>query len=255
MTIAIIPARMASSRFPGKPMALIHGIPMIGHCFYRSKMSSCLDGVYIATCDEEIREYAESIDAPCIMTADTHERASDRIAEAMLKIEEETQIQHNIVVLVQGDEPMLHPEMIDATVGALENDPDVLVSNGFATIKTVDEFIDPNEVKVVIGSDGNAIYFSREAIPSRQKWDGEVPMLKQVCIIPFRRDYLLKFNATPQTTLEKIESIDMLRTIENGDKVKMVEMLHESLSVDTQHDLNRVIELMIDDKLMAAYAE
>ena len=255
MTIAIIPARMASTRFPGKPLAPIHGIPMIGHCYYRTKMSSCLDGVYIATCDEEIRDYADTINAPCIMTANTHERASDRIAEAMLKIEEDTGHQHGIVVLVQGDEPMLHPEMIGATVKALEDDPKVLVANGYAEIKTVEEFNDPNEVKVVVGSDGNAIYFSREPIPSKQKWDGDVPMLKQVCIIPFRRDYLLEFNATPQTTLEKIESIDMLRTVESGGKVRMIEMHHESLSVDTQNDLDRVIKLMADDELMATYAD
>ena len=255
MTIAIIPARMASTRFPGKPLAHIHGIPMIGHCYFRSKMSSCLDGVYIATCDEEIREYSQSIGAPCIMTADTHERASDRIAEAMLKIEGDTGSAHEIVVLVQGDEPMLHPEMIDATVSALENNADVQVVNGFAKIDTVEEFADPNEVKVVIGANNNAIYFSREPIPSLKKWDGDVPMLKQVCIIPFRRDYLLEFNATPQTPLEKIESIDMLRTIESGGKVRMVEMHHESLSVDTQNDLDRVVEKMAGDALMAAYAE
>tara|TARA_B100000315_G_scaffold257559_1_gene306782 strand:+ start:628 stop:1395 length:768 start_codon:yes stop_codon:yes gene_type:complete len=254
MTIAIIPARMASTRFPGKPLAPIHGIPMIGHCYYRTKMSSCLDEVYIATCDEEIRDYANTINAPCIMTADTHERASDRIAEAMLKIEKDTGLQHDIVVLVQGDEPMLHPEMIDATVKALEDDPDVQVANGYAEIKTVEEFNDPNEVKVVIGENNNAIYFSREPIPSKQKWEGDVPMLKQVCIIPFRRDYLLEFNATLQTTLEKIESIDMLRTVENGDKVRMIEMQHESLSVDTQHDLDRVVEAMTNDKLVPEYA-
>ncbi len=253
MTIAIIPARMASSRFPGKPLAKIHGIPMIGHCYFRSKMSPCLDEVYIATCDEEIRDYAKSIGAPCIMTANTHERASDRIAEAMLKIEADTGDRHAIVVLVQGDEPMLHPDMIDATVKALEDDLSVNVTNGVAEIGTAAEFEDPNEVKVVVGPDGYAIYFSREPIPSRRKWDGEVPMLKQVCIIPFRRDYLLEYNETPQTPLEKIESVDMLRIIENGGKIRMVPMEHETLSVDTPKDLERVVEAMTDDELRAHY--
>ena len=254
MTIAIIPARMASTRFPGKPLALIHGIPMIGHCYYRSKMSTCLDGVYIATCDEEIREYADSIGAPCIMTADTHERASDRIAEAMVKIEESTKHQHEIIVLVQGDEPMLHPEMIAAAVSALQVDADVLVANGFASINSIDQFNDPNEVKVVIDSRSDAIYFSREPIPSKKKWEGHVSMFKQVCIIPFRRDYLLEFNETPQTILEKIESIDMLRILENGKKIRMVEMFHETYSVDTQSDLDYVKNLMVDDSLMANYS-
>jgi 3-deoxy-manno-octulosonate cytidylyltransferase (CMP-KDO synthetase) len=253
MTIAIIPARMASSRFPGKPLADIHGVPMIGHCYFRSKMSACLDEVYIATCDEEIRVYAESIGAPCIMTADTHERASDRIAEAMLKIEAENGERHGIVVLIQGDEPMLHPDMIDAAVRGLENDVDVNVTNGVAPIRTPEEFEDPNEVKVVVGPDGYAIYFSREPVPSRSKWDGDVPMLKQVCIIPFRRDYLLQYNETPQTPLEQIESIDMLRIIENGGKIRMVPMEQETLSVDTPHDLERVILAMDDDELRLRY--
>ena len=253
MTIGIIPARMASSRFPGKPLADIHGIPMIGHCYFRSKMSASLDEVYIATCDEEIRSYAESIGAPCIMTKDTHERASDRIAEALLKIEADGGDSHDIVVLIQGDEPMLHPEMIDAVVKGLENDPTVNVTNGVAPIATEAEFEDPNEVKVVVDAQGYAIYFSREAIPSRAKWNGDVPMLKQVCIIPFRRDYLLEYNETPQTPLEQIESVDMLRIIENGGKIAMIPMNHESLSVDTPYDLERVVAAMTNDELRVRY--
>jgi len=253
MTIAIIPARMASSRFPGKPLADIHGVAMIGHCYFRSKMSASLDEVYIATCDEEIRDYAENIGAPCIMTKDTHERASDRIAEAMLKIEADTGNRHDIVVLIQGDEPMLHPDMIDATVRGLNDDPAVNVTNGVAPINTPEEFEDPNEVKVVVDPEGYAIYFSREPIPSRSKWDGDVPMLKQVCIIPFRRDFLLEYNETPQTPLEQIESVDMLRIIENGGKIRMVPMDHETLSVDTPYDLERVILTMTDDGLRTQY--
>lgn len=255
MTIAIIPARMASSRFPGKPLVNIHGIPMIGHCYFRTKMSRTLDGVYIATCDDKIMDYAETIGAPCIMTADTHDRASDRIAEAMLKIEEDTGERHDIVVMIQGDEPMLHPDMVDVMVRAMENDPDLKVANGVATIKTVAEFEDPNEVKVIVDPEGYAIYFSREPIPSRSKWEGDVPMLKQVCIIPFRRDYLLEYNATPQTPMEIIESVDMLRVIETGGKVGMVTMEHETLSVDTPEDLERVRKRMADDELRRLYAD
>ena len=129
MTIAIIPARMASTRFPGKPMAPIHGIPMIGHCYYRSKMSRFLDDVYIATCDEEISSYASSIGADCIVTSNTHERASDRIAEAMLTIEDELGVQHDIIVLVQGDEPMVTPKMISDSLQPLIEDNSVNVVN------------------------------------------------------------------------------------------------------------------------------
>jgi len=253
MTIAIIPARMASTRFPGKPMAPIHGIPMIGHCYYRSKMSRFLDDVYIATCDEEISSYASSIGADCIMTSNTHERASDRIAEAMLTIEDESGVQHDIIVLVQGDEPMLYPEMIDLTVQALEDDPDLFVVNGMAEIQTLKEFKDPNEIKVVFDRNMDAIYFSREPIPSMSKWDGQLPMWKQVCIIPFRRDYLLEFNNTPQTELEKIESIDMLRVLESGATVRMVKMPNHTVSVDTPRDLKLVSRLMENDSLIARY--
>lgn len=254
MTIAIIPARMASTRFPGKPMVSIHGIPMIGHCYYRSKMSSSLDDVYIATCDEEISSYANSIGANCIMTSKSHERASDRIAEAMLTIENHSGVQHDIIVLVQGDEPMLCPEMIDLTVQAIEDDPDLFVVNGMTEIKTLAEFRDPNEIKVVFDRNMDAIYFSREPIPSMSKWDGELPMWKQVCVIPFRREYLLEFNNTPQTELEKIESIDMLRVLESGATVRMVEMSNHTVSVDTPEDLKLVSSLMQNDSLRFNYS-
>jgi len=258
MTIGIIPARMASSRFPGKPLNLIQGVPMIGHCYRRSAMSKSLDRVYIATCDDKISQYAETIGAPCIMTADTHERASDRIAEAMLTIEVDTSERHNIVVLVQGDEPMLRPEMIDDAVTALEahpRDPErIVVVNLMGQMESVEEFEDPNEVKVVVDSEGYAIYFSREPIPSLKKGAGDVPMLKQICIIPFYRDDLLAYNAIPQTPLEIAESVDMLRIIETGGKIKMVMCDQCTYAVDTLDDLKAVEDRMADDDLMKTYA-
>jgi 3-deoxy-manno-octulosonate cytidylyltransferase (CMP-KDO synthetase) len=202
--IGIIPARMASSRFPGKPMAKIMGIPMIGHVYFRSKMCKILNEVYVATCDREIANYIESIGGKALMTADTHERASDRAAEATLKIGEITGKRMDIVVMIQGDEPMVTPEMIELAVSPFFEDSSVNVVNLMAKMKTVKEFEDPNEVKVVVGLDGNALYFSREPIPSRKKGIEDVPMLKQVCIIPFRRDYLLRFNTMPETPLERI---------------------------------------------------
>ena len=252
--IGIIPARMASSRFPGKPLAGIHGIPMVGHVYFRSKMSRALDEVYIATCDEEIRRYAQSIGAACIMTADTHERASDRAAEAMLKIEMDAGRKTDVVVMIQGDEPMITPEMMDLAIAPLAADPSLQVTNLMAEMQTVEEFEDPNEVKVVVDLKGNALYFSREPIPSRKKGAKQVPMLKQVCIIPFRRDYLLKFNSLPPTPLEVIESVDMMRILEHGDRVRMVMTEARTLSVDTPADLARVVEMMQGDALMPKYA-
>lgn len=251
--IGIIPARMASSRFPGKPLAEIRGIPMIGHVYFRSKMSNLLDEVYIATCDQEIMEYARSIGAPAIMTSASHERASDRAAEAMQKIEADLEEKMDIVVMIQGDEPMIYPEMIDDAVRPLQQDPTILVSNLMARLGTKDEHEDPNEVKVVVDQEGFALYFSREAIPSRKKGVVDVPMLKQVCIIPFRRDFLLKFNNLKPTPLEIIESVDMLRVLEHGYKVKMVMSDHHTYSVDTPEDLECVNFNMVHDELMKQY--
>lgn len=251
--LAVIPARMASSRFPGKPMALIHGMPMIGHCYCRVQRCEELSDTYVATCDREIFDYIESIGGKAIMTADTHERASDRAAEAMLKIEEQTAEKTDILVMVQGDEPMDTPQMISEALAPMFADDRIDVVNLVSPISSVDEFEDPNTVKVVIDSSGNALYFSREPVPSGKKWSEEVPMQKQVCVIPFRRDYLLEFNSRAETSLEKIESVDMLRVLESGGKVKMIPTSYPSIGVDTPEHLERVSELMRDDPLMQDY--
>ena len=245
---------MGSSRFPGKPMARIHGIPMIGHVYFRTAMSNLLGATYVATCDHEIYDFIYSIGGTAIMTSDKHERASDRSAEAMLKVEEMTGDRIDVVVMVQGDEPMVTPRMIDESLQPLLDDSSVNVVNLMAAIQDVEDFEDPNEVKVVVDLFDNAIYFSREAIPSRRKGTKNVPMLKQVCIIPFRRNYLLKFNSMNQTPLEMIESVDMMRIIENGEKVRMVMTLEATSSVDTPEDLAWVAQLMKDDQLMNSYS-
>lgn len=251
--IAIIPARMGSTRFPGKPMALIHGIPMIGHVYQRTRMCKQVSETYVATCDREIFDYIQSIGGKAVMTADTHERCTDRTAEAMLKIEKESNKKTDIVVMVQGDEPMVTPEMIEQSITPMLDDSAINVVNLMARMKTIDEFEDPNEVKVVVGLDGNALYFSREPIPSRKKGIDNVPMLKQVCIIPFRRDYLIKFNSMPEAPLERIESVDMMRILENGEQVRMVMTDAVTLSVDTTKDLERACKLMNGDELMYQY--
>jgi len=250
--IAIIPARMESSRFPGKPLKEIHGMPMIGHCYHRTNMCEELSGTYVATCNDEIMEYVESIGGNAIMTKSTHERATDRTAEAMLKIEESTGEKVDVVVMVQGDEPMVTPEMIRSSLQPFE-DPAVNVVNLMKEMDSDEEFNDENEVKVVVDKNSDAIYFSREPIPSKRKGITDGPMLKQVCIIPFRRDYLLKFNSMEETMLERIESVDMLRILENGDKVRMISSETASFSVDNEKDLNHVVEAMKDDQLMHDY--
>jgi 3-deoxy-manno-octulosonate cytidylyltransferase (CMP-KDO synthetase) len=253
ITIAVIPARMGSSRFPGKPMADILGMPMIGHCYKRAEMSELIDFVYVATCDKEIYDYIISIGGNVVMTSDLHERACDRAAEAMIKIEKIHNIKTDILLMMQGDEPMVTPKIIEAALKPLISSKDVRISNLYRELNSIEEFNDPNEVKVVIDKNGFAIYFSREPIPSRKKGVLNVPMYKQICTIPFRRDYLLEFNNMKQTDLEIIESIDMNRIIENGGKIKMEYSQDESISVDTKNDLDRVIKEMENDLLIKSY--
>jgi len=251
--IGIIPARLASSRLPNKPLAEIIGMPMIGHVYLRSKMSLILQEVYVATCDEEIKHFVESIGGNAIMTSNSHERASDRTAEALLEIEKVTGKKMDIVVMIQGDEPMVTPEMISAAVQPLLDSTSLQITNLMENIETQEDHEDPAEVKVVVDKNNNALYFSREPIPSRKKGGLNIPMLKQVCIIPFRRDFLLKYNEMEQTPLEIIESVDMNRLLENGIQIKMVMRDEITLAVDTQEDLNRVNELMRKDKLIEKY--
>lgn len=252
--VGVIPARMASTRFPGKPLAKILGMPMIGHVYFRSKMCEILDAVYVATCDKEIEEYCLANGMNVVMTKDTHERASDRTAEAMMKIERQESGKIEIVVMIQGDEPMLFPEMIDDAVNPMRADESIQVTNLMSFLKTQKEHEDPNEVKVVVDENDFALYFSREPIPSRKKTKKEIPMRKQVAIIPFRRDFLIKFNELSSTPLEEIESVDMLRVLEHGYRVKMVPVREKTYSVDTPEDLKKVKELMKNDKLIQLYS-
>lgn len=238
--IGIIPSRMASTRFPGKPLANIAGKAMIYHVYWRSKMAKTLKEVYIATCDREIEDYCLENNMNVIMTKDTHQRASDRTAEAMLKIEKETRQKVDIVVMIQGDEPMIYPEMIEESIKPMLENEAIKVVNLMAPLKSKEEHEDPNEIKVVVDSDNFALYFSRESIPSRKRGTQQIPMYKQVCIIPFRRDFLIKFNNLIPTPLEIVESIDMLRVLESGYKVKMVLTRFETYSIDTRDDLQKV---------------
>ncbi len=251
--IGIIPARMGSSRFPGKPLAKIQGIPMVGHVYLRSKMSKTLDEVYVATCDTEIHDYIESVGGQAVMTSDSHERCTDRIAEATEKIESMTGSKVDIVVNIQGDEPMIYPEMIDEALEPMLSDDALVTSNLMGTIKTLEEHEDPNTVKVVVDNNDYALYFSREPIPSRKKSVIDVSAFKQVAVIPFRRDFLFTFNHLEPTPLEQIESVDMLRAKEHGYNIKMVLTSYETYGVDTPDDLRFVEEYMKDDPLISRY--
>jgi len=247
-TIAVIPARMGSSRFPGKPLAMILGRTMIEHIYRRVSMSKSLKATYIATCDEEIRQAAQDFGAHVIMTADTHERASDRVAEAAAEIDAD------LIVMVQGDEPMTHPKMIDTAVAPFENDLQLDCVNLVKSIDNEADFYSTNTIKVIMNQRGDALYMSRQPIPTLNKSGFEHTLAyKQVCIIPFRRATLIDYSRLPPTPLEQLESVDMLRLLEHGYRVKMVKTEFDTQAVDTEDDLIRVIKLMKSDPLIASY--
>ena len=243
--LALIPARMGSSRFPGKPMEKINGTPMIGHVFNRVKKCNDIDDVIVATCDKIIFDYVHSIGGTAIMTSNLHERASDRCAEALQITEKEKNISYDIVVMIQGDEPMIEPEMITESLGPFYIDSTVKVTNLVADIENLEEFNDPNCIKVVCDKFLNALYFSRQAIPSTQITKN-ICMQKQVCVIPFKRDFLIEYTKMEPTPLEIYESVDMMRVLESGYKVKMIPTKFQTHAVDTPEDLAKVAKLMND---------
>jgi len=244
--LSLIPARMGSTRFPGKPMEKILDKPMIGHVFENVKKNNLISDLAVATCDSEIYEYIISIGGKAIMTSSAHERASDRCAEALLKIEKKENKKFDIVVLVQGDEPMIHPDMISEAVEPMIKNDEILVTNLLGRIKNDKEFKDSNCIKVVCDKNGNALYFSREPIPTTVN-KKNVPMGKQICVIPFKRDFLLDYNQLHETPLELAESVDMMRVLEHGYNVKMIPTNHLSHAVDTKEDLLMVEKLLSEN--------
>ena len=246
--LSLIPARMGSSRFPGKPMKKILGIPMIEHVYKRVSLCKQLSKVAVATCDEEIFNHIKKIGGIAIMTSKTHERASDRCAEALQSIEFQDGHKYDIIVMVQGDEPMVYPDMITEALGPFYNNDNIMVTNLIGKISSDQEFKDRNCIKVVTDNNNNALYFSREPIPSTSK-EANVPKGKQICIIPFRRDFLLKYLQMNETPLEIAESVDMMRILENGYKVKMIPTKFSSFAVDEEKDRVFVEEKLKIDKL------
>ena len=250
--IGIIPARMAATRLPNKPMELIEGMPMIGHCYFRSKMSSFLDDVYVATCDQVIYDYIISIGGKAVMTFNVHERATERSAEALTNIERETNQYFDIVVMIQGDEPLIDPEMINEAIKPLLSG-DNQVSNLMSPLNSLEEARNTNYVKVVSSLKGYALFMSRELLPSPSKYTKPIDYFRQLGLIAFTRNAILKFISLPTTSLEIIESIDMNRFLEHQFPIKMTITNYPADSVDTLEELNDVIFKMKSDKLFDKY--
>ena len=241
--LAIIPARMNSSRFPGKPLKKINGKEMINIVYENTISNHLLTDTYVATCDHDILDCVKINNGKAILTSSIHQRATDRCAEAFEKIEKIHNTKYDIILMVQGDEPMINSDMITHALEPLIDNKNILVSNLLGQIKTKEEFLDKNCIKVVIDKDNFAVYFSRHPIPHNSRHNDKSAG-KQICVIPFQRDFLLKYISLPMTPLEEHESIDMLRIIEHGYKIKMVPTKFQSYSVDTEEDLQKVQQIM-----------
>lgn len=246
--VGIIPARMGSSRYPGKPLVMIAGKTMIEHCYRRSALSKALTEVAIATPDEEIARAVRGFGGNVVMTAPTHERATDRVAEAA------GVTGGDIVVVIQGDEPLLQPDAISDAVAPVAADPGVFCTNLMARIRTEEDFRSPNTIKVVTNHRKDALYFSRSPLPGTgaRPFD-QLTAFKQVCIIPFRAENLTRFTTLTPTALEQAESIDMLRLLEHGYTVRMVDTPYDTAAVDVPSDIAVVEHLMKTDPVSQLY--
>ncbi len=244
---AVIPARYASTRFPGKALAEIDGRPMIQHVYERTAQSELISRVIVATDDLRIADAVSSIGGESIMTSTGHETGTDRLAEVAAGLDSD------IIVNVQGDEPLIDPAMIDLALQPFLEEADLQMGTVKTRIKCLHDFLSPNVVKVVTDNRGDALYFSRSPLPFfRDKWKdlkddsfccGKLLCYKHVGLYVYRRDFLLKFAAMPATFLEISEKLEQLRAIENGIKIRVVETEFESVGVDTPDDLLKAQEL------------
>ncbi len=238
--VCIIPARMGSSRFPGKPLSKIMGKELIHHVYDNCIKSALFKEVYVATPDSEIEDFCKHVGAKYIHTSNEHVRATDRCSEALSYLEKKGYI-YDIFTMVQGDEPLVNAITIDKITNALIKNKDILCANGLGKI-TEKELQSKNCIKVLTDKYKNAIYMSRKPIP----WEPilNVNVGKQICVIPFRTEFLKRYNLMEETLLERSESIDMLRIIEHGIKVKMIDVEGEFHPVDVSDDMITVEKIM-----------
>jgi 3-deoxy-D-manno-octulosonate cytidylyltransferase len=243
---AIIPARYASVRFPGKALADIDGKPMIQHVYEQTLRATLVNNVIVATDDERICQAVQAFGGACRMTSQTHETGTDRLAEVAAGIEAD------IIVNVQGDEPLIEPEMIDQAIRPFLDDPALRMGTLKTRIRCLHDFLSPNVVKVVTDLKGYAVYFSRSPLPFfRDKWQdlkddsfatGKLLCFKHVGLYVYRRDFLIEFAAMHPTFLEVSEKLEQLRAVENGIAIRVVETEFESIGVDTPDDLVKARE-------------
>ena len=235
--IAILPARLKSSRLPQKALKDICGLPMIVHVFKRCLLSKKLDEVYVATDSFEIKEVVEKYGGKVIMTSSKHETGTDRIAEAALELDAE------IIVNIQGDEALVNPKYIDRVTNELIENPDINVG---ILVNSFSKKDSPSDIKVVLNINNDVMYLSRSDIPSGSRQNNP-PMLKAYHIVPFRKKFLLKYAQMNRGSLEKIEFNEYVRILENGERIRAVYVESDAVSVDTPEDLQYVREIMPND--------
>jgi 3-deoxy-manno-octulosonate cytidylyltransferase (CMP-KDO synthetase) len=235
--LGVIPARFASSRFPGKVLAQISSKSMLQHVYERASLARYLTATIIATDDERVYEAARSFGARVVMTRADHVSGTDRVAEAASAENAE------LVVNIQGDEPLIDPAAIDAAILPLAHDPEIVMGTLKKAIEDPREITDANVVKVVTDRNGDAIYFSRCPIPYRRDQARPGTHFKHIGLYVYRRDFLLGYSALPVGPLEQAERLEQLRALENGYRIRVVETECESLGVDTPEDLERVCKL------------
>ena len=232
--LGVIPARYASTRLPGKPLVDIMGRPMIQLVYESAARARTLERLIVATDDERILEAVEAFGGRARLTSREHNTGTDRVAEVAACMEAE------VVVNIQGDEPFVEPGMIDEIVQPLLEDPELPMCTSMHEVTDPADFANPNVVKVVVDLTGHALYFSRSLIPYPRKSEGH-RVYEHIGLYAYRRDFLLRFARLPQTPLEKLESLEQLRALEHGCRIRVVETRQSyiPLSVDTPEDLER----------------
>ncbi len=238
-TLVAIPARWGSTRFPGKPLHLIAGRPLVQHVWERCQQCSAVDEVIIATDDERIVESATSFGARAVLTRPDHPSGTDRIAEAAQSFPD-----HDIIINVQGDEPLISPRLIDELARTLRQEPQIRMITAAALIQDAAQVTDINVVKVTVDAVGDALYFSRSTIPFVRSTVPSTAHRRHLGIYGFRRDFLFQFVAWPPSMLEQTESLEQLRALENGTRIRVVMTDDLSPGVDTEEQARAVERLL-----------
>lgn len=249
----IVPARMGSSRFPGKPLYPICGRPMVEHVFRRAQLFKNWDGLFLATCDQEIENAAKGLNIPVLMTSDKHTRCLDRVAEAIEKCGEKVDA-NDIIMCVQGDEPMLHPDMIEAAMAPLKQDPSVNCTVLAMSINDEAQFVNPDTVKIIHDMKGDVLYTSRSPVPYCKKFSEALQARRIYGIFAFRWHFLKTFNQLPESPLELKESCDSNRIMDHGFRQRIAPYPYKpSFSVDSPHDIHLVEQAIVKDEWWGKY--